>query len=361
MNWIKQNVTLTVIGAVTLVLAAVLAWLAADGYRKAGDAQEAYEKSANKLSRLYKGELYPNQANLEEKTGLATKLEQSTDDLHRELAARFTPGAAKDNATFGQRVQGRYQDLRRAWEEKDMTVPDDFFLGLERYRRSVSAPLAAVADLDYQLEAITEVIGGAVKLGITSIESFERQLVRNEDGNTEANPEEGGATPPLDRYRMTLRCVGPEDAVRALINQIASSEKHLFAFHALRLENEMQTGPEKEQVRDEVKPAPASGGGAPGPGDFGDLFGGVGGFIEPAPIEEQPEENLTDAERLMRERAGKAQPAGGDEEALLEPTFPEPGTQDAYRFLGGEKVLAHLEIDLVVIRPPAEEPVEDAD
>jgi hypothetical protein len=369
MNWIKQNTILATIAAVALVLVGVLGWFTFSGYSKANKAQEKYDKAASSLSRLYGGKIYPNEKNLKEHAALAQEIQDTTVSLHKEMAKRFTPSEkTADAATFGQRVQSRYQSLRQAWEARGMEVPENFFLGFPTYRESVAAPENAVSHLDYQLDAIAEVLEIATTDDILSIDQFKRAHVTNEAGESAgaevpvvveddgfgddpyAEEEEEAPPLPLDRYTITMNCTGSQDAIRNFINDLAASESHLYAFRAIRLQNEVPKGPNKEEVRKEVKSASPAGGGDGGGADS--IFGG--GFADFAPAAPAaPAESLSDAEKLLL-GAGAATPGGNaaaGKPAAAEPEFAKPGTKDSYQFLGAENIKAHLEFDLVVIHP----------
>ena len=348
MNWIQENKLLAAIAGVALVLVLALGWVAFDGYAKAGKAKKAYATASASLSGLYAKKLYPNEPNLTAKAEAVKQLESETGNLRETLAKAFSAPEGKDPATFGQRVQSQYQELRKVWDECKMAVPDNFFLGLDDYRRQVAARPAAVRDLDYQLAAISEVLETAARCGVKSVDAFERTPVLEEKGavTSVADTRKKGeppAEPPLVRYGMTLRCTGSEKAVRDFVNALAVSQKHFYAFRVVRFQNEKKVGPKKEDVRKQVKPAESPAGGV------GGLFGDFGAGPAPAAAP------LTDAARMA---AGM--PAGGEAAGEpkpgepQKPVFAKPGAKDAYEFLGNESIKAYLKLDLVVFRPAPE-------
>ena len=349
MNWIQENKLLAGISGVTLVLVLVLGWLAFSGYSAAGKAQKDYAKASTELSNLFGKKLYPSPENLKAKSDTVKELQDSTTALRAELAAKFSATEAKDPATFGQRVQSQFQDLRKLWDDPKtkMTVPDNFFLGMDDYRRQVAARPGTVRDLDYQLGAITEVLEMAVSCGIKSLDAFERAPVLEEKGPLpNANEKKGELPPPLVNYRLTLRCTGQEQAVRDLVNAIATSQKHFYAIRVVRMQNEKKTAPKKEDVRKAVKPA------EPAPGGPGDLFAFP-------PADGAAAAPMTDAEKAMAAAAGQAVPGGAKPEEA-KPVFAKPAPKDASEILGKEQVKAYLQFDLVVFRPAPEAPAEGA-
>jgi hypothetical protein len=348
MNWIKQNKLLAGIAAVAIAGSIALLWFAFSSMGAAAKSISSHKSAVGEIGRLQNGNLFPNAANLSAKDEAVTALQAETRALRATLGEKFGVGSAEDPATFGQRVQKQYEDLKAEWEAAGISVPKDFFLGLDRYRQSVAANPAAVVDLDTQLSAISTVIGAAIKSGIISVDKFSRAPVAGEEGG----PSKDSVKGPLRRYAIELQCTGSEASIRALVNAISAATNHFFAFRAIRLQNEVQAGPKKEEVRKQVAAAAT----APA-GGAADFFAGLleGGEGEAAPAPEPPP--MTDAERLMANLAGQeggAAPGGAPKAAQF--VFTKEGTQDAFQFLGNEKVKATIRLDLVLFPPvPKEE------
>ena len=337
MNWLKQNKLLAGIAATGVVVAAVLLWLAFAAMGAANKAVASYKSNTNEANRLAGGALLPTPQNLEKQQKLAAELKKETDGLRDALAKRHGAAEGSEAATYGQRVQKRFQELRTQWDASGMTVPENFFLGLERYRQQIAAPAAAVKDLDYKLEAIAYVMESAIKSGVSSIDKLTRGGVIGEEG-TEAK--DTGA--PVRRYSLEIQCTGSEAAIQAFVNAIAASPKYFLAIRAIRLQNETQMGPKREDVRREVKPsATGSAGGA------ADLFAGLAAAAPAAPAP-APAAALTDAEKLLQ---GKADDANAP--AAQEFAFAKAANPDAYQFLGDEKVKAGIRLELMVFQPAA--------
>lgn len=339
MNWIKQNTLLAGIAVVAIAGSIALLWFAFSAMGSAAKSISSHKSSVNEIGRLQNANLFPSASNLSAKDEAVAKLRMETRALRDGLSEKFGAKSAGDATTFGQRVQKQFEELKGQWEAAGVAVPENFFLGLERYRQSVSATPAAVAELDTMLSAISTFISTAVKSGVTSLDKFSRAPVLGEDGG----PNKDSPTGSLRRYSMELQCTGSEAAVRALVNSLSASTDHFFAFRAIRLQNEVQTGPKKEEVRKKVAVAATPAGGA------AEIFGAVD-FDDPA-----PPPPMTDAERLMAQLAGHNAGAGGaTKEAKF--VFAKEGIKDAYQFLGAEKVKATIRIDLVLFPPvPKEE------
>ena len=120
---------------------------------------------------------------------------------------------------------------------------------------------------------------------------------------------------------------------------MAAANKHFFAFRALRLQNESPAEPKREDTRAKVKAATAG---------ASDLFAELALPADAAPAPEAPP--LSDAEKLMQANAGTE--GGGQAQPEVKFTFAKPGVQDAYQFLGNERVKAVIRLDVVFFEPP---------
>lgn len=339
MNWIQQNKLLAGIAAVAIAGSIALLWFAFSSMGAAAKSVSTYKSAVGEIGRLQNSNLFPSTANLAAKDEAVSNLQAETLALRSELAEKFGTASAEDPATFGQRVQKKFEELKAQWETAGITVPKDFFLGLDRYRQSVAANPTAVAELDTQLSAISTVIAASVQAGISSIDKFTRALVVGEEGGPKADAMKG----PLRRYGIEIVCTGPEASIRNLVNSLAAANNHFFAFRAIRLQNEVQTGPKKDEVRKKVAAAEAAPAGPAG--GFADLFGTPEAESAPAPAPAAP---MSDAERLMANVQGQDDGGTGDTAKPAQFVFAKEGTQDAFQFLGSEKVKATIRLDLVL-------------
>ncbi len=341
MNWFKQNTYLSTLATVTVLVCAVSVFFAVKMGGQTREALRAYTSDSRTLTELYSAPVYPTEEFADRKIEVVAALEGETANLASDLADRFEVPPGGEAATFGQRVRSEYDRLRDLWEEAGMEVPDNFFLGLEVYRTQISAREAAVDELDYFLGMVSGLLETSIQSGITSIVRLNRPDLRGELGGqaaVEAQAEgEGAATALFRAYEIELEVVGPEDAVRALVNTIATSETHFMNIRALRLRNEMQEGPAREEVRGRIAASPE--GPAPGGVFGGGLFGGgqaQGGGVT----------------FLDGTEEGDADDEENGEDALPEPEFPAPGNRDAAEFLGRENIEATIRFDLMIFNQP---------
>lgn len=346
MNWFKQNTYLSTLATVTVLVCAVCAFFAVKMAGQTRDALRAHTSDSRTLTELYSASIYPTEEFADRKIEAVVALESETNNLAADLADRFEVPAGGEAATFGQRVRSEYDRLRDLWEEAGMEVPDNFFLGLEVYRTQISAREAAVDELDYFLSMISSLLENCIQSGVTSIVRLNRPDFRGELGGQAAlDLEAEGQDSALFRpYEIELEVVGPEDAIRTLVNTIATSETHFMNIRALRLRNEMQEGPSREEVRGRIGAAPE---GRTGGGIFGGgLFGGganEGGVV----FLDGAEDTELDGEENGEENG---------EDALPEIEFPEPRNRDAAEFLGRENIEATIRFDLMIFNQPGGTP-----
>ena len=342
MNWIKQNNILAAIAAIALIGSAIFGWLAYSNLATANKSVSKYKSASGELGKLYAGQLYPTTANLKAKSDSVKALSKETQELRAGLVKQYGAAEGGDPATFGQRAQRRFEELRKIWDAAGMKVPDGFFLGLERYREKVAAPKEAIKHLDFQLEAISYLMESAAQAGITGIERFERSPIFGEEGApapVRDKKETDKVAPPLQRYSMEIQCIGPEPAIRNFINTISASKRHFFAIRAIRLQNETTAGPNREEVRNKVKTAAQEADASAAT----DLFAGLAAAETTAPA------------------AGAAPGNANGENAapVVQFSFAQPGVKDAYQFLGGEQCKVVVALDLVIFEP-TETPATDA-
>lgn len=337
MNWFKKNTYLSTLATVTVLVCAVSAFFAVKMGGQTQNALRAYTSDSRTLTELYSAPIYPTEEFADRKVEAVAAMERETANLASDLANRFEVPPGGEAATFGQRVRSEYDRLRDLWEEAGMNVPDNFFLGLEVYRTQISAREAAVDELDYFLGMVTGLLETCIQSGITSLVRLSRPDLRGELGGQAAVDErsegDGSLQPLFHTYEVELEVVGPEDAVRALVNTIATSETHFMNIRALRLRNETQEGPSREEVRGRITAVPErrAGGGIFGGGIFG------GGQAESGGV------TFLDG----TEEGGTGGEENGDD-ALPEPVFPEPGNRDAAEFLGRENVEATIRFELLI-------------
>lgn len=368
MNWIKTNTYFAgLIGAV-VIGAGVCGYFIYSGKGRADAARDKIERVSRSYKSFSRRDEVPVASVLELKKETVKNLQEETEKLRSSMIAKYgAKGEAGDASTFGQRVEARYTELRAQWEAEGskMEVPDNFFLGFEKYRTSIQAQPAAVAELDRQLAGLSWVVERAIETGVDAILEFDRELVEGEAGakpkpeNTNPNDIE----PPLNRYSLVASFRGKESEIRSLLNAIVSSDTHLFGVRYLKLSNSKSVAPARSAVERQVEaPKPAST--SEGVFDFAAFVETDEGGNEV--VDDNPFAGMSDSERRAAEASGAAVEEEKEETVSEEgddvltsnagskADFTQsPGSQDAVVFLGEEDVLLHLVLDYVIFAPVA--------
>lgn len=370
MNWIKTNTFLAGLIGVVVLGAAVFGYLIVSGKGRADAARVKIEKVTRSYQSSSRLDEVPVEAVLELKEETVKNLELETEKLRSAMIAKYgAKGEGRDASTFGQRVEARYTELRALWEAEGskMKVPDNFFLGFEKYRTSIQAQPTAVAELDRQLAGLSWVVEMAVDGGIDEILKFDRQLVEGEEGATTKpdNNDNNDVVSPLNRYSLEASFRGNESEIRTLLNTIVSSDSHLFGVRYVRLRNSKTVAPARSAVESQVeapKPVRSTDGGF----DF-TAFTDDG---EDAVVDDNPFAGMSDSERRAAEAAAGILGQGEEEEAVVEEGATDtvtsqagtkadftqqPGSQDAVVFLGEEDVILTVVLDYVIFAPVATE------
>ncbi len=370
MNWIKTNTFLAgLIGTLVLGIG-VFGYLIFSGKGRADEAREKIDKVSRSYQSSARRDEVPVDSVLELKEKTVEDLEVETEKLRSEMIAKYgAKGEGSDAATFGQRVEARYTELRALWEAEGskMEVPDNFFLGFEKYRTSIQAQPSAVAELDRQLAGLSWLVEKAVDGGVDEILKFDRELVEGEEG-AEPKPTNGRSNdvePPLNRYSLVASFRGNESEIRSLLNTIVASDSHLFGVRYVKLRNSKSIAPTRSSVESQVE-APEPADSQPGVFDFA----GFGESIDEPVVDADPYAGMSDSERRVAEAEGRITGAPAEEEEVVEEGendvvksnagakadfTEEPGNQDAVVFLGEEDVILTVVLDYVIFAPMTSE------
>lgn len=365
MNWIKTNTFLAGLLGALVIGVGVFGYLIYSGNDRANAAREKIESVTRSYQNSARQDEMPVKSVLELKEETVKNLESETVELHSQMVAKYgARSEGGDAATFGQRVEARYTELRASWEAEGvkMEVPNDFFLGFEKYRTSIQAQPSAVAELDRQLAGLSWIIEKAVEDGVDEIVEFDRELVEWEDeaASKPANDNANVVEPPLNRYSLVASFRGKESEIRSLLNTIIDSDSHLFGVRYVKLRNSKSVAPTRSAVEGQVEtPKPASS----NSGVF-ESFEGFDGSGEGATIDANPFAGMSDSERRVAEAAGRVteeeevseevEEDGVTSNAGSKADFTEaPGVQDAVVFLGEEDVTLTVVLDYVIFAPVA--------
>lgn len=326
MSWIKDNKFLVALLGGTLLGTVLLYLVGSKGADKYTAAKEEFDSAAQQVATYERLPLYPKRENLDAKRKALDEYRQQVGEI-QDAFAKYRPEKL-ENISPGEltnRLKAANEEIRKAFDDAQIKVPDPFFAGFETYKTSLASG-DATGILNYELGGIRHLLLALAKSGATELKNFSRQHpsdpklkpLEEEDGR-KYSPPPGAVARPLS---MEVTFQGPEKALRAFLTSIAASSDHYFVIRSLRVTNMKKDPPRAADARFD-KPAAAA---APA----SDVF--AGGFVLPGD-EAKPEE---------------AQPA-----APAEPAAPEPADSSRIlaQVLGNEEVQVFLRLDLMQFLP----------
>lgn len=322
MSWIKENKFVVALGGGTLVGTILLFVVGSQGAGRYEEAKEKFASAASEAAGYEGSPLYPKPENRDGKRKALEEYRKSLDSLQAEFQ-KFRPGEIKNISPqeFTSRLLAANAEVRKAFEDAGVTVPEVFFLGFERYKTSL-ASTNTTGLLDYQLSAIKSVLLSLAKAKPSDLKNLHRPILPEEE-NQAYKPGPSDIARP---FPLELTFTGPEKAARDFISSLVVPDNHFVVIRSLRISNEKMDPPRAADAKFD-KPAEAA------PAAGADLFGGA--FVLPGEESDEPE---TVGEDPAEEAAA-----------------PEVKTADSSRILapvlGDEKVHVFVRLDILQFLP----------
>jgi len=334
MSWIQDNKFLAGLAGVTLVVASGLLYFGNKGATAYDEAKMTYDEAAAEIQGFERLSLYPKKENLDGKRKALSDYREVTDSLQKS----FDPFRVEnlENISpqeFTTRLRAADAEVRKAFEDANVALPPEFFLGFESYTSGL-AQGGATGMLDYQLKAIKQIMLQLAKASPSELKNLHRPRLPEENGQTfEAQPVAVARPLPLE---ITFK--GSEKSVRQFLSSIAKPEDRYLVIRSLRISNEKKTPPKSSDAKFE-KPAAAAG----AAGIFGveDFFGPDPDAAEDEVPAEEPD-------------AGPAAPAPPAPPAA--PAAPVDSSRMLAQVLGQENLVVFLRLDLLLFLPAKELP-----
>ncbi|MFD2257917.1 Amuc_1100 family pilus-like protein [Luteolibacter algae] len=323
MNWIKNNPFVAILSGITLVLCAMLLFVASRGAAKYEAAQEGFEEAYQNVSKSESIPLYPKAENRDAKRKALEDHRVAIEGLSK-LFDKFRPEKIENISTqdFTVRLKEANTEVSQAFEDAGCELPDGFFLGFESYRDQL-AKSDATGVLNYQLEGVKHAL-------LDLAAARPSQLIKV---YREAIPEENGGQPQIGPNDVTrnfgfeFSFKGSEAAARKFISSLGDTDPYYYIVRSLKIVNENDAPPRVSDAKFETAKTaetPES--------NVDDTFGG---FVVPGseePVEETP--------------AAAPEPAApaADSSRILA------------QVLGGEEVIVFVRFDLTMFLPSKELP-----
>ena len=369
MDWIKQNTFLAAFSGVMIAGVLGLGFFAFSSWKGYSAAVDDFEQTREALDRLENSALHPNPDNVAKVRAAVDDYDKSVTDLFTKLKAAQKPLPADlDPTKFGESIQAKLAPLQEKAAGKDISLGDNFYLGMDRYRNKTPDE-KVLPMLEWSLGGIALLTDLALGAGIETLNEF--RFYEQGWENPGAEPEEerprnrrdrdrrrrntgsgsssgGGATVKpadvIDSARVRLRVTGTPDSITRLMNDISNNKEYFYWVRWAKIANEKVSGPDRHAT---FAPQPIE-----QDAGAGDALPGDAQPVTPPPTDATPP-------------ADAGTPADGDAAAPAPEaaaTFPEevaPAMRDVFPILGTERLRADLLIDIPRFRdPPAPEKKE---
>ena len=239
MSWIKDNKFLGALGGGTLVGAALLFFVGAQGSSRYDAAKARFDAAVEEATACEKGELYPKATNRDGKDKALKEYRQSVESLQAAFEP-YRPKEIKDLTPqeFTTRLLAANSEVRKAFEDAETTVPEAFFVGFESYKTSL-APGKATGILDYQLGSIKSLMLALAKAKPTALKNLYRPTLPEEESKTFTPSDSSAAR----AFPLEVTFVGPEKSAREFLSSLAKVDNQYVVVRSLRITNEKKDPP----------------------------------------------------------------------------------------------------------------------
>jgi hypothetical protein len=315
MSWIKDNKFMAALGGGTLLGAVLLLFAGMQGSKRYDEAKEKFDIAAGEAAGFERLPLYPKIANRDGKTKALAEYHQSVEALQ----TAFEPYRPKEIKSitpqeFTTHLLAANTEVRKAFEDAGVTVPEPFFVGFEGYKTAL-APAKTTGMLDYQLESVKKLMLALAKAKPTALKNLHRPALPEEE-NQNYTPPANAATRALP---LEITFTGPEKSLREFLSDIAGLKDQFVVVRSLRVSNDKKDPPRAADAQfDKPAAEKAAADGSP--------FGG--GFVLP----------------------GDEAPAADAPAAAPAPKAPD-SSRILAQVLGNEQVQVFLRLDLLQFLP----------
>jgi len=246
MNW-AENKFLIGYGAVLLIAAGALGFLLVKEKGRYETARQEYDQKVAAYNRLRSSPLALTKENLVKLQGQTQVVTDTAVALREKLASETLPLEEIAPSQFQEVLRNTVSAIERKAAGAGVKLPDNFYLGLERYRNEPPRTEAA-GPLLRQLKTIDLACNTLIDSKVTAIETINRTPLPIESASpretaaparrgqpTGAKPEE---TPLVSKYPFEIRFTGYQSEVRKALNSLAANDKQFLVIRPLLIQNE---------------------------------------------------------------------------------------------------------------------------
>lgn len=275
MNWIKENKKSAGILGFMIFGALGLGVVLFMSYSSYTTAVTDFETSSNRIKILKSAKLFPSEENVALKEKSVTEYADKVNLLRGALLKVQQEKKPMSETEFQAKLKERSGAVKKLAEAAGVVLPGgaEFALGFDEYTVSSPKTAEAAAELNIQLDMIESVVMTLIQSGVKSLDSLERTKLPVEKGTApvpapailpKAKPGAKdkkakkaiitvaeAAEPVLDRYPLQLTITTDQSPFQQVVNTLSNPSKipQFLVLRLLRIENEKQEGPLKDEVR----------------------------------------------------------------------------------------------------------------
>jgi len=237
-----SKVWLVTFSVIAVLLIGGTGFYSFSSYGKYSESLSSWDSKVGTIESLERRVPYPNEENTEALEGQVESYKAAVQGLFQSLNAFQRPlNTALANTEFVQLVKTRVQEFRTYAQSGGLEIdPElDFQLGFNIYASTLPQP-ELVPILDYELEAIDNILRKLIDCGAEKLITFERNSIPGEVGAS-AEQESGV----VDKYPIRFRFEGSHDTFQKFVNTITNDKEFFYILRVLKVRNSSVTGPVK--------------------------------------------------------------------------------------------------------------------
>lgn len=269
MNWLTQNKLLSAFLILSALVALTLGYLvlgAKEGYETA---QGEYANKLSELQRLQGLKPYPDEASFKKLEEQKKKQAAVIQELTEKLQAASLPMEAMTPEQFQDKLRESAIRIHAKAAQKNVKLPEKFFLGFDKYKDS-PPPKDAAPLLGRQLQGLELALDHMIDDGIIALTKLERMPFAEEAPKPgKPGPAEGaapqGPSPakggkdnakkaPFARSAFVVEFASDQNRFRSVLNGLASSQKQFFIAREVKVKNDHDAAPLRQEGGPAVGP-----------------------------------------------------------------------------------------------------------
>ncbi|MBJ7258596.1 MAG: hypothetical protein JHD33_03575 [Chthoniobacterales bacterium] len=246
MDWFKHNPFLASLATAGAVLFLGGGFLIFSQMGRLAEEQSAFEQAKTKLLQMQRNKPFPSQANVEETKRETGETRSVLDEMAKGFAVQ-SPSASPQ--TFQDELSKLVKDIGEKAAAKNIALPENFYLGFEKYEKQLPAAEAAPR-LTMQLRTIHAVASVLVDAQVKSLGPILRADIRGEvptaEGgeSKEADKNDKTAAADFEMAPFDIAFNADQTAFRLSFNRILELQPPVFV-RLVGLENSNPAPPPK--------------------------------------------------------------------------------------------------------------------